>query len=241
MASPAQPRFASISAGRQRCPQRRLVPRHRHARPYAALVLRGGYEEAGDSGRWRVAPGDILFHDCFHAHLDRFGQLPSELLNIALPAGFRPPAAAASVADADAIVCASTRDLQELLNLLSGLDPLPPVNADWPDLLAEELISAPNLCLSDWADRHRLTPIQVSRGFRQLFGTSPKRFRAEARARSALGQISAGRTPLAGIAADAGFADQAHMTRAVAALTGRPPRRWRRSETGFKTEARQSG
>jgi transcriptional regulator GlxA family with amidase domain len=40
--------------------------------------------------------------------------------------------------------------------------------------------------------------------------------------------------PLARIAAEAGFADQAHMTRALGALTGRCPGHWRRSNK-FKT------
>ena len=32
------------------------MPRHRHWEPYAALILAGGYTEAGDSGRIRVQP-----------------------------------------------------------------------------------------------------------------------------------------------------------------------------------------
>jgi AraC-like DNA-binding protein len=33
--------------------------------------------------------------------------------------------------------------------------------------------------------------------------------------------------PLTGLAYDHGFADLAHMTRSVSALTGRPPSAWR--------------
>jgi AraC-like DNA-binding protein len=32
---------------------------------------------------------------------------------------------------------------------------------------------------------------------------------------------------LSAIAAEAGFSDQAHMTRAIAELTGKPPSHWR--------------
>jgi AraC-like DNA-binding protein len=39
----------------------------------------------------------------------------------------------------------------------------------------------------------------------------------------------AGRRPLADIAAETGFADQPHMTRAITALTGVSPRAWRRA------------
>jgi AraC-like DNA-binding protein len=81
---------------------------------------------------------------------------------------------------------------------------------------------------------HGLTPATVSRGFARVFETSPAAFRAEARALRAFARITAGGRSLAGIAAVAGFADQAHMTRAIRALTGRPPGHWLRS-IRFKT------
>jgi quercetin dioxygenase-like cupin family protein len=39
---------------------RSIIPRHYHWLPYAAVVLSGGYEEAGDGGRRHVRPGDVL-------------------------------------------------------------------------------------------------------------------------------------------------------------------------------------
>jgi hypothetical protein len=39
------------------------MPRHRHLQRYAAIVLSGGYVEAGDAGRMRVRAGDVLVHD----------------------------------------------------------------------------------------------------------------------------------------------------------------------------------
>jgi transcriptional regulator GlxA family with amidase domain len=38
----------------------------------------------------------------------------------------------------------------------------------------------------------------------------------------------AGSDPLAGIALATGFADQAHMTRSIAGITGLAPARWRK-------------
>jgi len=67
-----------------------------------------------------------------------------------------------------------------------------------------------------------------------VFETSPAAFRAEARVHRALALMAAGGASLAGIAAGTGFADQAHMTRAIRALTGRPPGYWLRSNW-FKT------
>ena len=39
-----------------------------------------------------------------------------------------------------------------------------------------------------------------------------------------------GEQGLAALAQDCGFADEAHLTRAVSHLTGRPPGRWRRAK-----------
>jgi AraC-like DNA-binding protein len=78
----------------------------------------------------------------------------------------------------------------------------------------------------------------LSRGFKKLFGVTPASFRMEARAGQAFALIADGDAPLAAIAAAAGFADQAHMSRVLLALTGSPPRAWRKSNP-FKTEGRR--
>ena len=58
-----------------------VLPRHRHDAPYAAVVLEGGYEEAGDGGRFRVRAGDVLIHGAFSAHLDRADRKAFELVD----------------------------------------------------------------------------------------------------------------------------------------------------------------
>lgn len=68
-----------------------------------------------------------------------------------------------------------------------------------------------------------LNPASISRGFARAYGVSPKRFRLEARTRRALTAIDAWQGSLADLAADQGFADQAHLTRSIAAMTGAPP------------------
>ena len=72
--------------------------------------------------------------------------------------------------------------------------------------------------------------------FGRFWSVTPARFRAEVRARKAWRAIAFGDAPLAEVAADGGFADQAHLTRAIRALTGRTPGAWRLSNP-FKTEA----
>ena len=81
--------------------------------------------------------------------------------------------------------------------------------------------------IGDWAREHGLADATVSRGFSQVYGVSPSAFRAEVRGRLAWRRIVDAGQALTELAYELGFADQAHMTRAVRAITGKPPRAWR--------------
>ncbi|MES2036052.1 MAG: AraC family transcriptional regulator [Pseudomonadota bacterium] len=219
---------------RQRLANGDDAPRHRHDHAYAALVLAGDYVEAGDAGRRHVSPGDVILHDRFEAHANRFGGRGATVLNLPLPQGWTPAAAFMRLADPDAVVRAAERCAREAVTLmLAGLHGAPVQAADWPDLLAEALRSDDAPSLGDWARKNGLAAATVSRGFRQAFGVAPVRYRAEVRGLAAWRGL-ADDLSLADLAAQTGFADQAHMTRAIVALTGRPPGAWRRSNR-FKT------
>ena len=211
----------------QRLAANARMARHRHAAPYAALVLAGDYEEAGDAGRRRVSVGDVVLHAAFEAHLDRTGRRGATVLNLPLDITTL-PCRFGRLEDVDAVARAAERDVTTAAGLLLALTRVAAVGpGDWPDRLARTLIHTPDFRLDDWASRHGLTAEAVSRGFRRVFGVSPSRYRLEARARRAWRELGTPGETLAGIAAAAGFADQSHMTRAVTALTGRPPGAWR--------------
>lgn len=203
------------------------MPRHRHGEGYVALVLGGGYVEAGDRGRLRVAAGQAVFHRAHESHRNEFARGGAQVLNLPLPGG-EVAQAFGDVADADAIARLAERDAAAASRLL--LQTFRPSAArldDWPDRLADALAADPALELAAWADTMGLAPASVSRGFRHAYGVSPKRYRLELRATQALRQLPVWQGSLATLAADTGFADQAHFTRAVVALTGRPPMHWR--------------
>lgn len=227
--------FVHIENGREVWNARSSVPRHRHDQAYAALVLAGSYEESGSRGRLRVGPGDVLLHRRFDAHRDRFGANGAQILNILLCGTEVLSFAVGRVRDADAIVRTAEND-----PLLAGSEMKAQfgeacrLEGDWPDALARDLLDDPNIRLADWAERHNLAAETVSRGFSRVFGQTPAAFRAESRAHRAFALIAGTFAPLASVAAEAGFADQAHMARAVAALTGAPPSHWRKS-IPFKT------
>jgi AraC-like DNA-binding protein len=67
-----------------------------------------------------------------------------------------------------------------------------------------------------------LDRFSIARQFRQAFGTSPDRYRSMRRLERARAAIEAGAT-LARAAADAGFADQSHMTRQFKRAYGMTP------------------
>lgn len=211
-------------------------PRHNHQKGYAALVLSGTYEEVGDQGRFYVKAGDVIFHDCFEAHLNRFSSSGARVLNLPLSEAHSFEPGAARIKDIDLLVRKAELDRAEATDLLLRTIEWPtPVLVDWPDELATVLIQNPSLRLTFWANEKALSPWAVSRGFAKVFGITPEAFRARARARRAWREIRTTKKPLAMIAALLGFADQSHMTRSVTQLTGMAPQAWRRAANGFKT------
>jgi len=137
-----------------------------------------------------------------------------------------------ALTDLDAIVRAAERDLHEALDVARtqwSQARVPRTGAaDLPDLLAAELTRGHAPSLAIWAEQLGVARETVSRGFSAAFGVSARQFRAELKARDAWLRIVRSRAGLAEIAASSGFADQAHMTRSVRALTGTTPSAWRR-------------
>lgn len=218
--------FHEAVLGREWCDSGDL-PRHRHAAGYMTLIVAGGYDEAGDVGRFRARPGDLLVHRPFEAHCNAFGRRSAEVVNLPL-VDLHSLASLNRIADPDLVVRLAERDPAEAARAAAATAEPASGEDDWADQLAAALRSRPDLFrIGAWARERGLAPASVSRGFRRLFGTSPERYRAEARARLAWARIVRTAEPLAAIACDVGFADQPHMTRCVRAVTGHPPALWR--------------
>ena len=207
----------------QRLPGNQILPRHRHASPYAAIALAGSYLEYGDLGRIDVLEGSIIVHDSHEAHLNVVSPRGAAIVNLALPHGSQAGVFMSSHVDEilRAIAASEMPSAQRLLQM--SLEPLQSNPADWPDLLVQSIRHNPMLGLTAWATERNLHPTMVSREFARLFGVSPKRFRAEAKARAAIIQLTTTSEQLAAIAVQTGFADQSHMHKTIVALTGRSP------------------
>jgi AraC-like DNA-binding protein len=204
----------------------RTFARHHHLSAYAALLVEGSCEEAGDRGRYAARPGDVLAHRPLEAHRDRIGPKGALFMNVRLESplehsfGF--------VRDVDGMMRAYERDPADAAALLrTELRPHAARSGDWPDLLAESL-AEPGMQLKDWAELHGLNPSSLSRGFKLAYGVTPRRYRFELMASRAARRIRSSSEPLSVIAAATGFADQAHMTRSLVGLFKFTPRQLRR-------------
>jgi AraC-like DNA-binding protein len=211
-----------------RHPPRQHLPRHPHDHGFAALLLTGGYVEAGDTGRHRLEPGDVLLHRAWESHLDSFDRRGAEVLVLAIPDGAA-GIATGRCADPDAVVRLAEHDPDAAAGrLLAELAPKSAAAADWPGLLAQALRADPSLSLTDWADGFGLHSGSLSRGFRQVFGTTPVAYRLAQRTRRAIDALVGTRLPISAIAQDSGFADQAHLCRAIGRLAHTTPAALRR-------------
>jgi AraC-like DNA-binding protein len=207
---------------------KQVLHRHRHDTAYAALVLSGSYVEAGDTGRHRVTQGDVIIHQSYESHLNRFPPHGAEVLVLPLRGSWRAPVIG-RCNNLDFIVRLAERSPASAVNALKDrLKARQSTCEDWPDILAADLIADPALCIAHWARCNEMHPGSVSRGFSQQFGLTPAEFRYAARAHRAARAVAGGQTPLAEIALAAGFADQAHMCHAVRRLTGLSPTMLRR-------------
>jgi len=85
-----------------------------------------------------------------------------------------------------------------------------------------------SLTLEDLAERVDVHPIHLSRVFRKRYGCTMAEYMNRLRVQFACRALESGRPDLAGLASDAGFADQSHMGRVFKACTGQTPGQFRK-------------
>jgi AraC-like DNA-binding protein len=188
---------------------------HRHEAAYVAIVLEGGYEESSVDGTWVCEPGDWVVHPRWHLHANRFAVGAARVLNLELPVplapgvwrparGSRPPL-----------------DAQALAALLSSAQARP--GRTLPEPLVSFVNALRTRSVSRAATQTGFSREYASRLHRRWLGLSPRTMRTEERLRRALALLVETSLPLAEVAVEARFADQAHLTRTIRAATGRTP------------------
>jgi len=207
---------------------------HRHSAPYVAFVLEGGYEERSIDGLWRCEAGNLVIHPPMHLHVNDFTGHRSRVLNFILPS--KTPAQAAHSygvwrpRDPDAVRRLNGLAADEIAEVLAGAVPAMPI-APGSALsgMAERLASDPRCRIGDRQNHPATTREHASRAFRRHFGFPPSVFRSEQRFRAALQLLADFTRSLVSVALDAGYADQAHLTRDFRARTGASPGAFRRA------------
>ncbi len=224
-------KFRRVTPGIETLHSSFSLPRHRHLRAYATVVLAGAFEESGYIGRIRATAGDVLIHPTMDCHGNQMVSAGVKLIRLDWYPGDG-EAGLYHLDAVDAFARVAERDIVAARLLLEGAlrkgcSSSPNQKRDWPDQLAEALARDSSLEIGTWAETNGLARETVSRGFTAAYGIAPVVYRAELRARTAWLRITRCSDGLSAIAADTGFADQAHMTRWIHRITGAPPAAWR--------------
>ncbi len=215
-------------------PARDLMPIHRHGDARVVVVASGCIVEETFGAARVMAAGEAVFRPPFFGHAVRTGSRDARYVKLPVTdAAWRAHVAAhgwtvgfGRLPDSlarRAIVDRSPACGDAALALCrpAGAD-LPPVSRALN--AAAEALRRGDVPAALIARRAGLPPYQLSRRFKRAFGVAPSVYAAEARVDAALGLMLAGDARLADVAARAGFADQAHMTRAFRRFTGATPR-----------------
>ena len=210
------------------------LPSHRHHLPYVALVLDGAYYEASADGLWRCAPGTFIVHPLLHAHANWFPESDVRVLNVSVermpPDGIGRGYGVWKAGRSLTAEVLRDHDPSRLLAALTDSEPITPVSApESVEAAALALRSRPSTSIGAAARKSGVSREYIARAFRRHFGLPPRAFRAEHRMRLVLRLLADNTIPLTLVALDAGFADQAHLTRTVRSATGMSPallRRW---------------
>lgn len=95
--------------------------------------------------------------------------------------------------------------------------------------LVEERLAEP-LDLTVMAGAVGMTPCAFARRFRRSFGMAPWAYVMDRRLERAKDLLSRTALPIKAVAAEAGFSDQAHLTRLFSRTHGAPPGAWRKAQ-----------
>jgi AraC-like DNA-binding protein len=204
------------------------LPWHEHHDAYVAVVLSGSYQETGDQGRLRAEAGHVLLHLPFERHANHVATDGAQVVNIPVSLGEALRLRSTRIADPEQTLRAICQG-QSIADALACGEPGP---SQWldeeADALALGLTRGETESFETFAAEHGVAARTLRRRFERLYGMSAAKFRARVRARSAWHDILTSKATLATIACNLDFADQAHMCRAVVALTGTSPSAWRR-------------
>ena len=237
-------------------PSALVQPRHGHDPAYFTVVLSGAYRETIAHRTGLVRAGTVLFHEPGEEHAVEFVAPETRILRVLPSAPMIESARLAGVdlgrAQSPDVTTArraaarlardvavgeplSTLGIEEALCDLivacragASCAPSDAVGAMRArDAIEAALTSPPSLAtLARIAGCH---PVTLTRAFRRTFGCAIGAYVRRRRLQLAGVLLRSGNDPIAMVAAEAGFADQAHLTRELRRHTGTTPAALRRA------------
>lgn len=231
-----------------------FLPAHRHAESYLTFVLAGGYHERSNGQTRACGAQSVVLHPAGDTHEDDFSARPTRCLNVVLGSPFVARLGSAGdalmrgeVIEGSAIAAISARLaaearrsdsaapliveglLLEMFGVISRQEREVSGARAWlveARAIVEQHFREP-LTLSDVATAVGMHPVHLARSFRRSFGSSVGERIRQLRLQWAREQLAGG-AALASVAADAGFSDQSHFTKAFTRAHGVGPAEYRR-------------
>ncbi len=208
---------------------------HRHRQAQISLLLAGGYVEESDQGRAHADGPGLSGKPGGFEHQNRFGDAGALILSLnrdETPASDRYFVARGPEGLSGPALRRMATDGRAIEALAGGVAAGPPSVAappsPWLTEAHDRLLTESGLSVGALARTFGLHPVHFARLFREAFAQSPTAARQNRRVARAIDRLIRSGTPLAGIAADEGFADQAHLSRVISQATGWSPGRLRR-------------
>lgn len=209
---------------------------HRHVQAQRSLLLAGGYAEDSEAGRREVEGRTLSIKPAWFEHEDQFGDAGALILSVQHKSGDSPLrdyslspwrlSTSSQVMRGEDVVgdMESVDDLAGPARHVLSSTPPPP----WLREARQRLLDQPELPVATLAQALGRHPVYLARQFRSAFGRPPSQVRQDDRTARAVEYVVRSSRPLADIAFDVGFSDQAHMTRVLKLATGWTPGELRR-------------
>jgi AraC family transcriptional regulator len=261
--------FRSLSLFESRHPADQNLSRHLHLQPYFSILIRGFYRETCGASTWDCVPGQAIFHPPCELHSDQFSGGGGELLNLEilppfeeqlLDGGFRMDSRTLlhhpgcfemglqlrrelRASDTLSGLALEALAMEMVTCLLRGRFAQTERQQHWINrvgaTLRERFRTPPTL--AELAQMAHVHPVHVARTFRERFQCSVGEYVRMLRLDAACRQLRHTDRPIAEIAAEAGFADQSHLSRAVKRYKGVSPLSLRRASSSQTRLTKRTG
>jgi AraC family transcriptional regulator len=236
-------------------PVARSVPRHEHELAYVTIVLHGHYRE-GDRGKLdELPPLTAVFNPVGVAHSTVIGPAGASMFTIEFRGenlrdlGLQLPDRTAFDGGVGTMLWPGLRlfssfknqsadslmleaNVFELLGAITRLDPSPEKTPPrWLQRVKDRLHAefCERLRMRDLAREAGVHPVHLARAFRKFEKRTPGEYQQHLQIRAACELLGKPEWPLAEIAAECGFADQSHFTRAFRRMAATTPLRFRQA------------